>query len=369
MLERRVRDIIEERDQGRWPLIKVMLQLVSFAYGATVRLRSALYERGVLATRRLPCRVVAIGNLTVGGTGKTPMTVYVARQLQQQGKQVAVISRGYKGAAEKSGGVVSDGRRILMGPAQAGDEPYMMAHQLPGIPILVGQDRYRSGWAAIKRFKPDVILLDDGYQHLCLHRDLNILLLDARRPFGNGRLLPCGKLREPVAAAKRADIIVFTRSQGPDVAPALPKAFPKDAPTFHAQHRPAFYRVTPIEEDKTSHIGTPLTPFEPNAIAGHTVYAFSGIADNKGFRHLLESNGLEVVEFQEFADHYQYGKSDIEGIVQSSQTNSARWLATTEKDFYRIPQIDQMVSRLVVVGVHIAFFQGDQAKIHALLIP
>ena len=190
------------------------LNLAAGVYGGVGRLRAALYRRGVLRARRLPCPVIAIGNLTVGGTGKTPMAIHVAGLLQQLGYRVAVISRGYRGLAEKTGGVVSDGANLRMTAAQAGDEPYLMALLLPGVPVVVGRSRLRAGLCALAAFGVDVLVLDDAYQHLQLARDLNLLLLDQAAPFGNGQVLPRGVLREPISALTRADAVVFTRAAG-----------------------------------------------------------------------------------------------------------------------------------------------------------
>lgn len=363
--ESRVRDIIEDHDQGRWPLTRAMLQMAATFYGVVVRSRVYLFEKGILSTYRLPCKVIAIGNLTTGGTGKTPMTIYIARLLQKMGKRVVVISRGYKGAAEKKGGLVSDDRRILMTPDQAGDEPYMMAHQLPGIPVLVGRDRYRSGRQAVRQFQPDVILLDDGYQHLRLHRDLNVLLLDARRPFGNGHLLPRGKLREPIAAAQRADVAIFTRCQGMDKLPALLNLFPGGVPTFHAVHQPIFYRVDPSKENNLESVSSRLVPIATEPIAGKTAYAFSGIADNEQFKQTLITAGVQLSEFRSFADHYQYSEADLEEIAIAKELLKVHFLATTEKDFYRIQNRPAMMP-LIVASIKIAFI-GDPPDFRSVL--
>lgn len=199
-----------ENTNGLWLRF---LSFLSLLYGGAHRLRCVAYQRGWRRTHRLSCPVVSIGNLVAGGTGKTPMTQFIARHAQHLGYHPVILSRGYKGRAERKGGVVSDGTTVLMTPEMAGDEPFMLASSLTGIPVIVGQDRYRSGCLAIKQFQPDLILLDDGFQHIRLARDLNILLLDNHRPMGNGYLLPRGILREPLAAIKRADVVVFTRAE------------------------------------------------------------------------------------------------------------------------------------------------------------
>ncbi|MDQ1330137.1 MAG: tetraacyldisaccharide 4-kinase, partial [Thermodesulfobacteriota bacterium] len=189
-----------------------LLLVLSFLYGIPVKAREVLYRKKIFKQKRLPCKVISIGNITVGGTGKTPMTVYLAEMLAGLGRKIVVISRGYRGRAEKNGGVVSNGREILMGPDESGDEPFMMAAMLNNIPVRVGQNRYNAGLLAIRNFNPDIILLDDGFQHRKLFRDIDLLLLDSRRPFGNSRLLPRVVLREPAVSIKRSDAFILTRT-------------------------------------------------------------------------------------------------------------------------------------------------------------
>ena len=196
------------------------LSMASKIYGGGVKLRQKLYQKGLVKSKRLPCMVISVGNLSVGGTGKTPMTIYLANLIQDFGNKAVVISRGYKGRAEKAGGIVSDGKVLLMGPETAGDEPYMMAVKLKNVPVIVGKNRFEAGMLAVRTFKPEVLVLDDAFQHLKLERDLDLVLLDCQRPFGNGHMLPRGIMREPVSALSRADALILTRS---DVVPDAKK--------------------------------------------------------------------------------------------------------------------------------------------------
>ena len=180
-------------------------------YELVVRLRVRLYQAGVFDTKRLPCKILCIGNITAGGTGKTPMVHYVAGLLKGLDEKVAVISRGYGGAAQRTGGIVSDGRATLMDVEESGDEPQLLSSRLTGIPLLVGKDRHRTGALALRTFGSTTLVLDDGFQHLPLWRDLNLLLLDSLRPFGNGHCLPRGMLREPPDQIERADALILTR--------------------------------------------------------------------------------------------------------------------------------------------------------------
>ena len=197
-------------DPDRRPFVSpaTLLSALSGVYGGAMVLRAGLYRRGLLERRRLPCRVVSVGNLTVGGTGKTPLVMDLAARLRDRGWPVCVLSRGYRGTAERTGAVVSDGYRILVPAKVAGDEPWLMARRLAGIPVIVGRDRWASGMTAVDRFGARAVVLDDGFQHQRLVRDLDVLLLDARKPMGNGHLLPRGPLREPITAARRAHALV-----------------------------------------------------------------------------------------------------------------------------------------------------------------
>ncbi|MBU4464115.1 MAG: tetraacyldisaccharide 4'-kinase, partial [Proteobacteria bacterium] len=207
----KIKSIMTGKDKTCFFSMGSFLFIISLAYGYAVKLREFCYKIGIVKSKRLLCAVISIGNITVGGTGKTPMTIKVAQIIRRLGYKVAIISRGYKGGAEKTGGIVSNGHTILMESDKAGDEPFMMASKLKDIPVVVGQNRYKAGWLAIKEFDPDVIVLDDAFQHLNLKRDIDIVLLDCEHPFGNAHLLPRGILREPISALKRSDAFVLTR--------------------------------------------------------------------------------------------------------------------------------------------------------------
>lgn len=355
----RIRTIIEGRDQGRWPHTSTILSGASWVYGQLSHMRHRLYDRGMLESHSLPCRVISVGNLTAGGTGKTPMTIFIARHLQSVGYRVVVLSRGYGGRAEKQGGVVSDGERIYMDPDSAGDEAFMMAAKLVGIPVLVGRDRYRSGANAIRYFHAEVVVLDDGYQHLRLQRDLNLLLLDARRPFGNGHLLPRGPLRVPISSSIRADAIVFTRCPLEDRIFALPREIAEHSKVFRTRHMPALYRVSDSTRGQAGVYPATLAPLETADIVGARVLAFSGIADNMDFRKSLLSLGVLINGFLEFEDHHRYTDGDLEAIQKSCRDQGAEWLATTEKDFYRICHRFRPRVPMMVVGIEIEFFQDS----------
>ncbi len=340
----------------KYPLLSpaALLYGLSVGYRGMVRLRSRLYVAGLLPRKKLPCPVISVGNLTTGGTGKTPMTQYLARRFAQFGAKAAIVSRGYGGSAQKSGGVVSDGTNLFLGPEDAGDEPYMMAASLPGVPVIVGGDRFAGGMSAVELFRPDVILLDDGFQHLRLHRDLDLLLMDGRYPLGNGHILPRGPLREPASASARADAIIFTRSEGEIGDLTRIETFIGNIPRFQSMHRPAIrMRISASNALESEVVQKPSPKDFP--LSGRRIYAFSGIADNHGFRGSLEKEGGNICGFQNFPDHYAYGLSDIREIMDRGKSSGAEIFATTEKDYVRIRGKYRWRPELLVMGVDIDF--------------
>ena len=330
--------------------LNLLLTLLSKAYGAGVRLRRDGYASGFLKSRKLPCTVISIGNLTTGGTGKTPMAIYVAERVRRLGYRVAVISRGYKGAAEKSGGIVGDGNTILMDPNTAGDEPLLLAASLKGIPVLVGRDRYQSGMLAINRFQTEVVILDDAFQHLALFRDLNLLLLDSTLPFGNGHLLPRGTLREPAAALHFSDALIMTRSPETFCGPSEPRAMTR--PVFCAIHEPFISARFSAGDKLTFQTREPVTG--DKLLIGKRYYAFSGIARNDDFLKTLRKMGADVCGFQGFPDHHFYSAQDIQAIQNAAVKADATALATTEKDLARLHGRFQFPMECVVVGIRMS---------------
>jgi len=204
---------------------------LSHLYGLAMRARAALYARGLLKQQTLPCRVISVGNLTVGGTGKTPVVIALAAALRGLGRKVGVISRGYRRRSGTSILEISDGRTLRGHPEDSGDEPFLIAQRCPGVPVVVGADRPRVGRHLMDRFGVDTLVLDDGYQHLALRRDVDILVLDAGAPFGNGYLLPRGRLREPLSAMERASAVLVTRASQAQRLDELKAAVRAVAPT------------------------------------------------------------------------------------------------------------------------------------------
>ncbi|MFZ1957333.1 MAG: tetraacyldisaccharide 4'-kinase [Desulfobacterales bacterium] len=332
------------------------LRLLSRFYGAAIRLRAFGYQSGYPKTNKLPCKVISIGNIAVGGTGKTPMTIYLAEMLNRLGFKPVVISRGYKGRAEKRGGIVSDGRTFFMTAEKTGDEPLMMARRLQtiGVPVVVGRNRFRSGTLAVRVFRPDVILLDDAYQHLKLWRDLNLVLLDGTHPFGNTHLLPRGTLREPVSALDRGDIFVLTRTEEDDTAAVgRLRGIVGNRPVFTAFHKPFISRWVAAG---SRHWQTPAdvraaATFGLLSLRDRRVFGFSGIAGNDGFRETLELLGCDLTGFTGFADHHPYSSDDVAALLHAAGQSGAEILCTTEKDFIRLAHKRPWPIDLVVIGI------------------
>jgi tetraacyldisaccharide 4'-kinase len=355
-LRGKIERIMLERD-GASPALSSPLEWVlyasSLAYQGAVRLRVRLYHKNVLKQKGLPCKVLSIGNITVGGTGKTPMVEYVANLLQRLGLKVAVISRGYGGNAHRFGGIVSDGTTTFMGRQASGDEPQLLASKLKGIPLLVGRDRYRAGIEAIARFGVSVLVLDDGFQHLALKRDLNLLLVDSTRPFGNGHCIPRGPLREPVDQIKRASALILTRWQGVRYGEAQGAIL-----DTHAPGRPIF-RCTHVAERL-------FVAGEEKAIAlatleGKRLFAFSGIARNDSFRETVASLGGDIVDFIEFSDHHRYAPRHMKSIWERAADHKADSIITTEKDLVNLGADIPSTPKLLVLGIGISFGKDEEA--------
>lgn len=332
---------------------RLFLRLSSVVYGAAVQTRSHLYRQGLFPLKRLPCHVISIGNLTVGGTGKTPMAIYTARTVHSLGFRTAVVSRGYKGRLENAGGIVSDGGKTLLDANMAGDEPFVMANSLPGIPVVVGKNRFASGRLAIERFGTEVIVLDDAFQHFALKRDLDVVLLDHQNPFGNEYLLPRGTLREPLSALNRAHAVVFTRTN-PKRKPLFSEALHPEIsgkPVFHTIHEPFVARVIPAEKN----------PQEMNLLENKKVFAFSGIAKNRDFRSTLRHTGCTIADYLEFPDHHGYTDKDLDRIHRFAAREGAEMVLTTEKDCARLPRRLPWTMPTVVIGIRIGFLDPPDA--------
>ncbi|HEV8199106.1 MAG TPA: tetraacyldisaccharide 4'-kinase [Candidatus Polarisedimenticolia bacterium] len=309
----------------RSPLADAALALPALLYRGAIRLRNGLYDRGLLPSASLAWPVVSIGNLTVGGTGKTPVTSSLAGALLGRGFAVGIVSRGY-GRAGRAPVLVSDGARLLAGPEAAGDEPVLLAQAHPRAVVAVAADRRVAFGLLPERPIPRVVLLDDAFQHRATARDVDLLLVDGEAPFGNGRILPFGPLREPISGMRRADALVVTRGDGacpPALRAALERHHP-NAPIFHARIVPS--RLVRPDE--------PSLPLE--ALRGQAVFALSGIARPDRFEADLGRLGARVVGTRRFPDHHRFSAMERRTIERDALASGAAMIVTTEKDLVRL---------------------------------
>lgn len=299
-------------------LVLAPLVVAEWLYRLGAWLHRGVYRWGLRKPARLPVQVVGIGNLSVGGSAKTPFAAWLARELAARGHKVAVLSRGVRGSAGREVNVVSDGERVLASPAEVGDEPVWLAGAVPGVPVLAGRNRKALGLRAMALFGSELLLLDDGFQHHRLHRDLDLVCLDARFGLGNGHVLPRGPLREPISALRFADALVWTRVPEDGAVrddPRLPRALPRFRVCVRTrQLRGARGAVGPLE-----------------SLAAARVGLLSAIARPDRLRADVEALGATVVRTETFPDHHQYTRAEVAALDPA-----LRWL-TTAKDAVKIP--------------------------------
>ena len=332
-------------------LLFALLWPCSLLYAATMRLRAVLYLAGAIPSRCLPKPVISVGNIVVGGTGKTPMTAWIAAYLMGKGKRVAVLTRGYGGRLEGEVAVVADGSHRLLEPADAGDEPCLLADMLPGLVVVMGSDRFRAGTLAMERFNPDIFILDDGFQHLKLRRDLDIVLLDAAKPRGNSHTFPAGLLREPFGAIARASMVVFTRSAGREQPDLLLPAGMTICRSYHS--------LTGF----TSFPGGEIRRF--SELHGLKGLAFAGIANPDAFFASLEEQGLTLAATLSFPDHSDYGEEECAALAKLRRACGADYLITTAKDGIKFDLSSQGENTFYIACLEMAFH--DDAPLRAEL--
>jgi tetraacyldisaccharide 4'-kinase len=260
----------------------------------------------------------------VGGTGKTPLVMMLAKELMGRGISVAILSRGYKGT-QSSEPVVSDGKSIFLSPEASGDEPFLMAQRCKGVPVLVGKDRFANGRVALQKFSVKGLLLDDGYQHLPLHRDLDILLIDSHMGFGDQHLLPRGILREPLSHLRRAHLFLLTKVDDLETSRPLEKQIHEIHPgaqVFHSHYQPTSLADPRGEQE------------ELYSLKGKKILALSGIASPDSFSSLLRRCEMEIVSEAIFPDHHSYTPKDLSSIKEKSK--GVDWIVTTEKDMLKL---------------------------------
>lgn len=344
-IENYLADIVYDRAEGKGArALQFFLHGLSYIFEGIVLLRFYLYNKRIFRNQPLGCLVVVVGNLTVGGTGKTPVVERFARSLTERGRTVAVLSRGYKSKKEPGyqrikrwflhqeappPKVVSDGTTVFLKSDVAGDEPYMLAKNLPGVAVVVDKNRVKAGEYAIREFGADTLVLDDGFQYLPLRGQLNLLLIDRSNPFGNGHLLPRGILREPIRHIRRASYIFITKSKGEDHSElyATIRKYNQEAEIIECCHKPQYFKQV-----------NGAKQFSLPEIAGKKVLALSAIANPIGFEDFLTDHGAEIVERRRFIDHHRFTAWQIEEVFTAAKEAGAEFVVTTEKDAVRIEE-------------------------------
>jgi tetraacyldisaccharide 4'-kinase len=363
-IEQKLLRVISKETRGRRAAcLRGLLKTLSWLFGALVQIRLLLYKHRILRANTLGCQVISVGNVTVGGTGKTPIVETFARSLQQKGRKVAILSRGYKSRKtplwekilkkeERLPRVVSDGERLLLNSDLAGDEPYMLASNLPEVVVLVDKDRVKSGKYAIRKFGCDTLVLDDGFQYLKLQHRLDIVLVDATNPFGYKRVLPRGLLREPMRNLKRAGFIFITKCP-PEGAPELKEKLRGLNP--HAEISECRHSSKYLENLYTRE------RLELRYLQGKNVAAVSGIAVPQSFENGLRTLGAEIVFHAQYADHHRYTQQEIIETINQAVEAGAELIVTTEKDAVRFPLLDRCDLPVLFLRVEIEMLSGAEA--------
>jgi tetraacyldisaccharide 4'-kinase len=314
------------------PLVRAGLSAASTAYRAALAARSACYRIGLLSTRTLPVPVISVGNVTVGGSGKTPLAEVVALALAEMGARPAVISRGY-GRRSRGVRIVSDGGGVLLGATDGGDEPVLLAERLPGVPVVVGESRYEAGAVALESCGAGALVLDDGFQHRTLAKDLDIVVISGHLPWGNGRLFPRGSLREPLSALKRAGVVVVTNPATAAATSAIAQVLRRKG--SRAPVLSGAYQATSLRHGHSGHIEAACT------LTGRKVLAVAGLAAPGGFVATARSLGAAVAGVAAFPDHYWYTAEDLARVAARARELGAEAILTTEKDWMRIRDISE----------------------------
>lgn len=350
-----------------WPAL-LLLCGASWIYRKAVVMKYRSFADNEDRQERLPAVVISLGNITVGGTGKTPMTCMLAKELSARGLRVALLNRGYQSQSEKGGAsVMSDGRMVLLTPEEGGDEASLMARSLMGVPVLVGRDRAVSGRMAVEKFGSQVLLLDDGFQHWQLYRDIDIVLIDGTNPFGNGHVLPRGILREPLEHLDRADLFVITKidqisREAVMAITAKLRQYNRTAPVALSIHKPA--AVVPF---LSWNDGVHPAEAVPDAFAAQPVIAVSALGNPLSFEQTLRDAGFTVADVLRYEDHHRYDKADIRHMAEIANEKNC-FLVTTEKDAVKLPAdlVKEYDLPLYVLVINLEIVEGKE-KIDAVL--
>ena len=347
--------------------IMLILYIFSLIYSTLINIKLAGYKIGVFKRKKLDCYVISLGNITVGGTGKTPTAQRLARDIRDLGYRVVILNRGYRAKWHGDVGVVSDGEKLYMDAAEAGDEAFMLAKHLPHVPVLIGPERAVTGKYAVENFGAEVVILDDGYQHWQLHRDLDIVLIDAVNVFGNQYILPRGTLREPISHLQRADVCLLTKvdqaAEGScDYIRETIAKYNQKALVVESIHEPRSFTELSEWSTNISDAGIDI-----ETMRGTPVMAVSAIGNPASFEQTLKTMGVEIIESLRFPDHHDYTVEEIVDVMDQAVRQGAKAIVVTEKDAVKIPTIPQLVADngpvvpIYVVSIQVTFTEGEES--------
>ena len=329
----------------------MLLTPFSLLFRLACAIRLFLYRSGVFRQKRLTAKVISVGNITVGGTGKTPLVMYIAERLKENGKNVAILTRGYKRKKKEMVDLLLRAQKRVSWE-DVGDEPYLMMQNLSDIPIIVSKHRVVSGLHAIEKYRADFLILDDGFQHLKLHRDLDIVVIDSTNPFGNGKLLPAGRLREPLSSLKRADLFVLTKTDQASDLDELIRTLQKYNP--QAPLVESIYRIRSIDQ-LSDGVSVNLKEVEHKR-----ALVFSGIGNPSSFENSLNQLKIQILKHHRFSDHFAYHQKDILSLIEEAKSLKADFIITTEKDSVRIPLINHLEIQLYVLKIDLKITKGEE---------
>jgi tetraacyldisaccharide 4'-kinase len=341
-----------------YSVFKLFFYVFSIFYWLGYRLRFFLYKNGIVKPRKLKAKVISVGNITLGGTGKTPLVIYLAQKLKERQSKVSILTRGYERRKEKLTELAGENKHKVHW-TEVGDEPYLLASRLPHVPVVVSKDRSTSGVCAEKKYQAEVLVLDDGFQHWKLSRDLDIVVIDATNPFGNSNLFPAGILREPVSSLKRADVLVLTKadqiSNKQNLIRVL-RSYNPDAPLVESM-----YKINSIER-MSNHPSAGMRSsvcMEEKELQGKKVLAFSGIGNPFSFEESLKLLKVEVLKHCKFHDHFSYQKKDILNLEKEAKKLRADFMITTEKDSMRIPKMREFEIPIYIFKIDLVITEGE----------
>ena len=310
-------------------ILRLLLYPLSFLYMLVTTLRNYLYNTNIFNINKLPCKIISVGNITTGGSGKTPTVEFLALYLQSIGKNVGIISRGY-GRSSKHVKLVTDGIDKPTSWEQYGDEAFLLSQNLNSIPIVVGESKYEAGLKITSEFDLDVIIIDDGFQHRSLHRDLDIVLINSKDNQKTHKLLPLGNLREQISGLERADLIIYTKTNLHNNIGYLNRLL-KDVD---------IEKINSMLETKSMLIGKDKQEIDKADLKSKNIYLLSAIGDNRGFKKTVEKISANIVGHSKFLDHYTFKTSDLQKVQSDAKKLSANYIITTEKDLVKIPDVN-----------------------------